>query len=197
MVLDRAAQRLVGGGDDAHVDLDRVGAADRDHAAGLEHAQQLGLQLERHLGDLVEEQRPLVRGAEGAGAVLVRPGERAADVPEQLALQEVGGSAAQLIARNGRRRLGESSWIARAISSLPLPVAAAHQHADVAPRGLARSTWKIRFYAGIARPHAPWNSTGARASAPRSSGRANSARASRPAARRARYRRRADLERPA
>src|SRR5690606_35946548 len=38
--------------------------------------------------DLVEEQRPLVRELEFAASIVGRSGERAADVPEQLALGE-------------------------------------------------------------------------------------------------------------
>ena len=45
--------------------------------AGLEHAQQLDLQLDRHLGDLVEEER-------AAGGALEMPLVRAASAPVKL-----------------------------------------------------------------------------------------------------------------
>jgi alpha-D-ribose 1-methylphosphonate 5-triphosphate synthase subunit PhnL len=54
---DRLLQVAVGGRDDAHVDLARSVAADGPHLAFLQHAQQLDLQLQRHVADLVEEQR--------------------------------------------------------------------------------------------------------------------------------------------
>ena len=69
---------------------DRLGIADALERALLQHAQQLGLQLERDLGDLVEEQRALAGELEPAGAIGDRAGERALDVTEQLALEHAG-----------------------------------------------------------------------------------------------------------
>ena len=68
-------------------------AADRAHLALLEHAQELDLQLDRHLADLVEEQRAAVRLHEETRAA-VGVGERAAHVTEQLALEERLGDGA-------------------------------------------------------------------------------------------------------
>ena len=80
----------IAGRDDAHVGLHRLVAADAQDLAGLEHAQQLHLELERHLGDLVEEQGA-ARGALEVPAVsLARAREAAALVTEQLALDQVG-----------------------------------------------------------------------------------------------------------
>ncbi len=42
-------------------DLARLVAADRTHLALLDHAQQLHLEIQRQLGDLVEEQRSSMR----------------------------------------------------------------------------------------------------------------------------------------
>src|SRR5580700_7500941 len=50
----------VGGGDDAHVDRSLRVAADPPDRARLEGPQQLGLHRERHLADLVEEERAAV-----------------------------------------------------------------------------------------------------------------------------------------
>ena len=47
--------------DDAHVDRKRLRRADRPHLALLEHAQQLHLQRQRHVADLVQEERAAVR----------------------------------------------------------------------------------------------------------------------------------------
>src|SRR5437762_2368753 len=46
-------QRLVGGGDDADVGVQLLGAADAAEVAVLQDAQQLRLQAGAHLGDLV------------------------------------------------------------------------------------------------------------------------------------------------
>src|SRR5437016_7795896 len=81
----------VGGGDDPDVDADRVGGADALDLAVLEHAQQLHLHAERQLADLVEEDGAPVRRLEEALAVAVGAGEGAAQVPEELALEERGG----------------------------------------------------------------------------------------------------------
>ena len=67
-LLDQDAQVLVGGGDDAHIGLDRGAPADRGVLALLQHAQQPGLRLHRHVADLVEEQRAAFGLLEAAGA---------------------------------------------------------------------------------------------------------------------------------
>ena len=101
-VLPEAARRDlrvevgVGGRDDAHVGAPRARAADALELAGLEHAQQLGLQVQRDVGDLVEEQRAAVGQLEAADAVALGVGEGALDVAEQLALEQA--------LRTGRRR---------------------------------------------------------------------------------------------
>ena len=81
-------QIAVGGGDDAHVDVDRPRAAEPLDLAVLQHAQQLRLQLERQLADLVEEDRAAVGQLEAAGLRRVRAGEGAALAAEQLALDQ-------------------------------------------------------------------------------------------------------------
>ena len=67
-----AHQIAVGGRDHAHVDGDHLRAADAADLALLERAQQLGLQLERQLADLVEEERAAVRLLEAADAPRLR-----------------------------------------------------------------------------------------------------------------------------
>ena len=87
-VVDLAAQIAVRRGDDAHVDRDaRRRRRRRRTSPRLEHAQELGLQVERQLADLVEEQRAAVGLLERAGAPRDRAGERAALVAEELALE--------------------------------------------------------------------------------------------------------------
>ena len=80
--LDLVLEVAVGGGDDAGVDLDRLGRADRSDLALLEHAQQLDLKAHRHVADLVEEQRAVAAELEDALAVGLGVGEGAAHVAE-------------------------------------------------------------------------------------------------------------------
>ena len=83
-LLDQDAQILVGGGDDAHVGLDRGTAADGGVFALLQHAQQPGLRLHRHVADFVEEQRAALGLLEPAGGAGVGTGEGAALMAEQF-----------------------------------------------------------------------------------------------------------------
>ena len=95
-LADHAAQIAVGGRDHAHVGLEHTLVADAPEARLLEHAQQAGLELERHVADLVQEQRAALGQFEGAAAVAMGPGEGAAHVPEQLALDELGRNRAAI-----------------------------------------------------------------------------------------------------
>ena len=63
------------------------------HLAVLQHAQQLRLELGRHVADLVEEQRAAVGLHEEAPARRGGAGEGALHVAEQLALQQRRGAA--------------------------------------------------------------------------------------------------------
>ena len=56
------------GGDDPHIGADRVVAADRHELALLQHAQEPGLRLERHVADLVQEQGAALGLLEAADA---------------------------------------------------------------------------------------------------------------------------------
>ena len=80
---DFFAQIAVGGGDDAHVQLDVATPAQAFHPAFLQHAQQLGLQAERQLADLVEQQGAAVGQFELARLAVHRAGESTALVAEQ------------------------------------------------------------------------------------------------------------------
>ncbi|EGY01559.1 hypothetical protein AZA_55281 [Nitrospirillum viridazoti Y2] len=85
-------QRIaVGGGDEADVHLLHLRAAHRLEGAGLDEAQDLGLQLHRHLAHLVQEQGAAVGLARGARAVADRPGEGALHMAEDLTFQQVLG----------------------------------------------------------------------------------------------------------
>ena len=85
---NQGLQVLVGGRQDADVDRDRLRAADALERHLLEHAQQLGLDLEVDVADLVEEERAAVGLFEPAHAVAVGAGERTLDVAEELAFEQ-------------------------------------------------------------------------------------------------------------
>src|SRR5690606_14567195 len=75
-------------GEDAHVDRLDGRSADALHLALREHAEQLGLEVERELAELVEEQRAAVRLGDRALLALGRARERALLVTEEEALGE-------------------------------------------------------------------------------------------------------------
>ena len=62
----------MGRADDADVDALGRGRAEREHLPLLEHAQELGLRLERHVADLVEEERAAVGALDEARLVADR-----------------------------------------------------------------------------------------------------------------------------
>ncbi|MNQ64764.1 hypothetical protein D3C85_791990 [compost metagenome] len=81
-------QCTVGSTDDAHVHRQRL-AADGHYLALLQHPQQAGLQRQRHVADLVEEQGAAVGLLQlAAHAFLARAGEAAAAIAEQFALDQ-------------------------------------------------------------------------------------------------------------
>src|SRR6267142_516759 len=97
--LDLLGEILVRGSDDARVHLDRAGAAQPLDLAGLDGAEKFGLGVEAHVADLVQEQRPTIRGLEPSSLHLRRSGEGALLVSEELALHQIlgEGRAVQLL----------------------------------------------------------------------------------------------------
>ena len=89
--IDALLGILVGRSDEPDVGADRLGAADLDELAALDHAQQLGLQRRAELAQLVDEERAGIGLREDAFAVLDGAGEGAAHVAEQLTLREILG----------------------------------------------------------------------------------------------------------
>ena len=98
-------------------------AADAVELAVAQHAQQPRLQVERHVADLVEEQRAAVGLLEAAAARRLRAGEGAALVAEQFAFEQVLGDR-RGVDRDERALAarGLCSCSARATSSLPVPL---------------------------------------------------------------------------
>src|SRR5258708_31901106 len=105
-----------------HVHFHRHVAADALELALLQHAQQLLLRAERHLADLVQEDRALVRGFEATLMLGHRPVKEPFSWPKSSLSSSVSGSAAQLTFTRGPSRRSEALWMASAISSLPVPV---------------------------------------------------------------------------
>ena len=77
------------------VDLDGFGAAEPLELALLQHAQQLDLRGQLHVADLVEEQRAALRELEPALLAILRAGERALLVAEQLRFDQRLGQRAR------------------------------------------------------------------------------------------------------
>src|SRR5262249_6365320 len=84
----RCGKVHVGGADDPHVDLDPAVGAELLDFSLLEDPQQLELHVQRDALDLVEEPRAPARQLDLADTVVHRAGERAALVPEELALEQ-------------------------------------------------------------------------------------------------------------
>ncbi len=107
--FDRLPQVAVGGGDDAHVHLNFLHSAQVHEALVLQHAQQLGLRLHRHVADFVEEDRAAVGHLEQALLAADRAGEGALDVAEEGGLQQVARHGAGVDRHKGAvlaRRVG-------------------------------------------------------------------------------------------
>jgi hypothetical protein len=87
--LDALLEVLVRRRDHPHVAAQRVVPAHAIELAVAQHAQQARLQVERHVADLVEEQRAAIGLLEAAAPRRLRAGEGAALVAEELALEQV------------------------------------------------------------------------------------------------------------
>ena len=85
----RVHRLAIGRGNDPHVGLEGLVRADPHERSSLEHPQQLDLKIERHLGDLIEEQRAAVRPLEKAAMLPDRPGKAALLVTEEFALNQL------------------------------------------------------------------------------------------------------------
>src|SRR5438132_886323 len=88
LLLDQPSEVAVRRGDQADVDLDRPGAADTLELLLLEDPEELRLELEGDLADLVEEERAAMGHLEASDLLCDGPGEGAALVAEELALEK-------------------------------------------------------------------------------------------------------------
>ena len=88
-LVDLRRQILVGGGDDADVDADRLGCADARDLAIFGGAEQPVLRRHRQGSELVEEQGPAVGLLEASVTRLGGAGEAPRFMPEKLSLDQV------------------------------------------------------------------------------------------------------------
>ena len=88
LVLDGFFEIAVGGGDDPHVDLDRLRAAEALDDTFLKDAEQLDLDFRRQLANLVEEDRRHVGGLEAADLARDGAGVGPSLTAEQFALDQ-------------------------------------------------------------------------------------------------------------
>ncbi len=141
-------QIAVGTGDHPHVNLDRLGRADRNHFPLLQCAQQLGLERERHFGDLVEQQGPAIGGAKEAFAGLAGSGEGALAVPEQQRLEH-GFGHRRAVDRNEGSGLARAAGVDEAAQHfLAGPGRAVDQDRDLAcrqPVGQGQDRQRLRI----------------------------------------------------
>ena len=104
-----AGHVAVAGGEHAQVEPDRLFAPHPLHFALLQHAQQLGLQGERHFRDFVEQQRAAVGLLEFAGLGGLGAGEGTFFVAEQGGFEQVFGNRGAVDRHEGfgaARRVG-------------------------------------------------------------------------------------------
>jgi len=102
--LGQCLQVAVRRGDQADVDLLRLGRADSPDLAFLQYAQQPGLGFQRQFADLVEKQRATVRGLHQPGAAGTGAGEGAFLVSEELGFDQRLGDRCAV--DGNHRRLG-------------------------------------------------------------------------------------------
>jgi hypothetical protein len=115
------AQVAVRRGDDAHVGLERRAPADGHVLALLQHPQQPGLGLHRHVADLVEKQGSALGLLEAAGKALGGAGKGTLFVAEQLRFDEFARDGGHVDGDERPFRRRPKSCSARATSSLPVP----------------------------------------------------------------------------
>jgi hypothetical protein len=136
-VLPEAAARYllpyvrVRGGEDPDVGPPGTGRPHPLELSRLQHPQKLRLEVERHVRDLVEEERPPVRHLEAAHAVGLGVGEGALHVAEELALEDALGEPARVHGEERLRRAGGHGVERGRHRALPGPVLARDQHVRV------------------------------------------------------------------
>ena len=111
-LLNHRFQRPIGGGDQPHVDIDRVALPHVLDAPFLEHPQQFDLHRHRHIADFVEKQRAAIGLFKGPLRCPEAPVKRLSRV-RRVHFRAVSLAAAQLTATRVPDRLEpDASWMA-------------------------------------------------------------------------------------
>ena len=97
-------QVLVGGGDDAYVNLHRGITTDPIELAICQHPQQAGLHIQRHIADFIQEQGPAVGLLKATLTDLVGAGKGPFFMPEKFGLDQVFGDRRHI--QRDKRRFG-------------------------------------------------------------------------------------------
>src|SRR5208282_3052251 len=90
--FNRVHQIAIGGSDQAHVHVDRLCSSQAFELLVLQNAQQLGLQLQRNISNLVQQQSAFVGQFQPAQFLAYGSGKRSLLVAEQFAFQKSGGN---------------------------------------------------------------------------------------------------------
>jgi hypothetical protein len=137
-----AGQVAAGGGDHAHVHADRPGCCPAARPPAPAARAAACLQRQRHVADLVEEQRAAVGQLELAVAALaVGAGVGAGGHAEELGLQQRLGHGGDVDAHERLAGAGLAAWMACASSSLPVPVSPSSS--TVASVWATRRAWRL------------------------------------------------------
>jgi hypothetical protein len=108
---DRRIEVDIGGGEDAHVDRNRVARAEADDLSLLQDAEQLDLERSRQVADLVEEEGAAVGRLEPADLVLEAPVKAPFSYPKSSASTRLSTRAPQLTATKGPALRLLFSWM--------------------------------------------------------------------------------------
>ena len=148
--LDQAGQVLVGGGDDAHVDLERAARADPRHLAIFDRAQQPVLGGAGQSGELVEEERAAIGFLEAARPRLGGAGEGAGLVAEQFRLDQSLGQGRAV--HDDQRPVPAGGQVVQALGDQLLAGAALadDEHRPVERRGAAGALDRVEEGGGLA-----------------------------------------------
>lgn len=92
LVLDGADEIAIAGGEDAGVDADSSGSTEALELLILEHAQQLGLELEGNFSNFIKEKSATVGEFEASHFLGDGAGEGSLFMAEKFALEEAGGN---------------------------------------------------------------------------------------------------------
>ena len=135
-----------------HPDVHGDGAR-RPHPSDLpllQRAEQLRLRGRRQVADLVEEEGAAAGGLEEPLPVPVRAGEGSLHVPEELALDQLGGEGRAVQRHEGAPAAGALGVERPRRQLLPGPALAPQQHAHVGGPGAADEMVRLAHRGGVA-----------------------------------------------